>query len=81
MTRLHILALYSFNLYTEYVIRNVSLEEFGIGIKIEGRNINNLRYVDDTTIMAESEGALKALLVRVKEASANGGVKLNIKKT
>ena len=57
-----------FNLYAEYIIRNAGLEEAQAGIKITGRNINNLRYADDTTLMAESEG-LKSLLVKVKEES------------
>ena len=58
-----------FNLYTEYIMRNVGLDESQAGIKIEGRNIINLRYVDDTTLMAESEEELKNLLMRVKEKS------------
>ena len=56
-----------FNLYAEYIIRNAGLEESQAGIKIAGRNINNLRYADDTTLMAESEGELKSLLMKVKE--------------
>ena len=59
----------SFNLYAEYIMRNAGLEEAQAGIKIAGRNINNLRYVDDTTLMAESEGELKSLLMEVKEQS------------
>ena len=56
-----------FNLYAEYIMRNAGLEELQAGIKISGRNINNLRYTDDTTLMAESEGELKSLLMKVKE--------------
>jgi len=70
-----------FNLYAEYVIRNAGLEEAQAGIKIAGRNINNLRYVDDTTLMTESEEELKSLLMRVKEESEKVGLKLNIQKT
>ena len=69
-----------FNLYTEYLIRNAGLDEAQAGIKIAGRNINNLRYADDTTLMAESE-ELKSLLMNVKEGSENVGLKLNIQKT
>ena len=58
-----------FNLYAEYIMRNAGLEEIEAGIKIAGRNINNLRYADDTTLMAESEGELKSLLMKVKEES------------
>ena len=61
-------------------MRNAGLEETQAGIKIAGRNINNLRYADDTTLMAESEEELKSLLVKVKEESENAGLKLNIKK-
>ena len=67
-----------FNLYAEYIMRNAGLEEAQAGIKIAGRNINNLRYADDTTLMAESEEELKSLLMKVKEASEKGGLKLNI---
>ena len=70
-----------FNLYAEYIIRNVGLEETQAGIKIAGRNISNLRYADDTTLMAESEKELKSLLMRVKEESEKVGLKLNIQKT
>ena len=70
-----------FNLYAEYITRNAGLEETQAGIKIAGRNINNLRYADDTTIMAESEEELKSLLMKVKEESENVGLKLNIQKT
>ena len=62
-------------------MRNAALEEAQAGIKIAGRNINNLRYADDTTLMAESEGELKCLLMKVKEESENVGLKLNIQKT
>ena len=70
-----------FNIYAEYVMRNAGLEEAQAGIKIAGRNINNLRYADDTTLMAESEEELKSLLIKVKEESENVGLKLNIQKT
>ena len=69
-----------FNLYAEYIIRNAGLEEAQAGIKIAGRNINNLRYADDTTLMAESE-ELKSLLMKVKVESEKVGLKLNIQKT
>ena len=70
-----------FNLYAEYIVRNAGLEEAQAGIKIAGRNINNLRYADDTTLMAESEEELKSLLMKVKEESEKVGVKRNIQKT
>ena len=70
-----------FSLYTEYMMRNNGLEEAQAGIKIVGRNINNLRYADDTTLMAESEEELKSLLMKVKEDSENVGLKLSIQKT
>ena len=70
-----------FNLYAEYIIRNTRLEEAQAGIKIAGRNINNLRYADNTTLMAESEEELKNLLMKVKEESEKAGLKLNIQKT
>ena len=70
-----------FNLYAEYIMRNAGLEEAQAGIKIAGRNINNLRYTDDTTLMVESEEELKRLLMKVKEESENVGLKLNIQKT
>ena len=70
-----------FNLYTEYVMKDAGLEEPQAGIKIAGRIINNLRYTDDTTPMAESEEELKSLLMKVKEESEKVGLKLNIKKT
>ena len=67
-----------FHLYTEYIMRNSGMDEAEAGIKLAGRNINNLRYADDTTLMAESEEELKSLLMKVKEESANVGLKLNI---
>ena len=70
-----------FHLYAEYIMRNAGLEETQAGIKIAGRNINNLRYADDTTLMAESEEELKSLLMKVKEESEKAGLKLNIQKT
>ena len=69
-----------FNLYVEYIMRNAGLEEAQAGIKMAGRNINNLRYADDTTLMAESEEELKSLLMKVKEESEKVGLKLNIQK-
>ena len=70
-----------FNLYAEYIIRNARLDEAQTGIKIAGRNIHNLRYADDTTLMAESEEELKSLLMKVIEESEKVGLKLNIQKT
>ena len=70
-----------FNLYAEYIMRNTGLEEAQAGIKIARRNINNLWYVDDTTLMAESEEELKSLLIKVKVESEKVGLKLNIQKT
>ena len=70
-----------FNLYAEYIMRNAGLEEAQAGIKIARRNINNLRYADDTTLMAESEEELKSLLMKVKEEREKVGLKLNIQKT
>ena len=70
-----------FNLYAEYILRNAGLEEAQAGIKIARRNINNLRYADDTTLMAESEEELKSLLMKVKEESEKAGLKLSIQKT
>ena len=70
-----------FNLYAEYIMRNAALEEAQAGIKITGRNISNLRYADDTTVVAESEEELKSLLMKVKEESEKVGLKLNIQKT
>ena len=76
-----ILSLCLFNLYAEYIMRNARLEEAQTGIKISGRDINNLRYVDDTTLMAESEEELKSFLMKVKEESEKVVLKLNIQKT
>ena len=70
-----------FNLYAEYILRNTGLEEAQAGIKIAGRNISNLRYTDDTTLMAESEEELKSLLMKVKEEREKVGLKLNVQKT
>ena len=70
-----------FNLYAEYILKNAGLDEAQAGIKIARRNINNLRYADDTTPMAESEEELKSLLMKVKEESEKVGLKLNIQKT
>ena len=68
------------NLYAEYIMRNAGMEEAQVGIKIAGRNINKVRYADDTTLMAESEEELKSLLMKVKEESEKVGLKLNIQK-
>ena len=70
-----------FNLYAEYIVWDAGLDDSQAGIKIAGRNINNLRYADDTTLMAESEEELKTLLMKVKEESEKFGIKLNIQKT
>ena len=70
-----------FNLYAEYITRNAALEEAQAGVTIAGRNINNLRYADDTTLVAESEEKLKSLLMKVKEGSEKAGLKFNIRKT
>ena len=70
-----------FNFYAEYIVRNAGLEEAQAGIKIAGRNINNLRLADDTTLIAESEEELKSLLMKMKEESEEVGLKLNIQKT
>ena len=70
-----------FNLHAEYIMQNARLGEAQAGIKIAGRDINNLRYADDTTLMAESEEELKNLLIKVKEESEKAGLKLNIQKT
>ena len=67
-----------FNLYTEYIVRNAGLQEAQAGIKIAGRNINNLRYADDTTLMAESEEELKSVLMKMKVERGKVGLKLNI---
>ena len=80
----YVKALYSpclFNLYAEYIMRNTGLDEAQTGIKIAGRNIKNVRYSDDTVLMAESEEELKSLLMKVKEESEKAGLKLNIQKT
>ena len=69
-----------FNLYAEYIMRNAGLEEAQPGIKIDGRNINNLRYADDTTLMAENEDELKSLLMKVKEESEKVGLSLTFRK-
>ena len=69
-----------FNLYAEYITRNAGLDEAHAGIKIARRNINNFRYADDTTLMAEREEELKSLLIKVKEESRKAGLKLNIQK-
>ena len=76
-----ILSPYLFKLCAEYIMRNAGLDEAQAGIKIAGRNINNLRYADDTTLMTESEEELKSLLMKVKEESEKVGLKLNIQKT
>ena len=70
-----------FNFYVEYIMWNAGLDEAQAGIKIAGRNINNLRYAEDTTLMAESEEELKSLLMKVKEESEKVGLQLNIQKT
>ena len=69
-----------FNLYEGYIVRNAGLEAAQAGIKIAGRNINNLRFADDTTIMAEIDDELKRLLMKVKEECEKAGLKLNVKK-
>ena len=76
-----ILSPYLFNLYAECIMRNARMDEAQAGIKIAGRNINNLRYEDDTTLMAENKEELKSLLIKVKEESEKAGLKLNIQKT
>ena len=70
-----------FNFYAEYIMRNAWLDEAQAGIKIAGRNINNLSYADDTILMSESEEEIKSLLMKVKEESEKVGLKLNIQKT
>ena len=70
-----------FNFYAEYIMKNAGLEEAQAGMKIAGRNINNLRNADDTTLMAESEEELKSILMKMKEESEKVGLKLNIQKT
>ena len=77
MSRLYIVTLL-FNFYAEYIRRNAGLEEAQSGIKIGGKNINNLRYADDTTLMSECKEELKSLLIKVKEESEKAGLKLNI---
>ena len=74
----YILSPWLFNLHAEYIMRNAGLEEAQTGIKIAGRNTNNLRYAEDTTLMAESEEELKSLLMKVKEESEKDGLKRNI---
>ena len=76
-----ILSPYLFNSYAEYIMRNAGLDEAQGGIKIAGRNINSLRYADDTTLMAESDEELKSVLIKVKEESEKLGLKLNIQET
>ena len=76
-----VLSLCLFNFYAEYLMQNAGLDEAHAGIEVAGRNINNLRYADDTTLMAESEEELKSLLMKVKEESEKVGFKLNIQKT
>ena len=70
-----------FNLYAEYIMQNVGVDKAQAGIKIEGRNISNLRYADDTTLITESKEELKSLFMKVKEESEKVGLKLNIQKT
>ena len=77
----YILSSCLFSLYAEYIMRNARLDEAQAGIKIAGKNTNNLTYADDTTLMAESEEELKRLLMKVKEESEKVGLKLNIQKT
>ena len=76
-----ILSFYLFNLYAEYIMQNVGLDKAQARIKVAQRNINDLRYADDTTLMAESKEELKSLLTKVKEESEKAGLKLNIQKT
>ena len=77
-TQDYILSTCLFNLYAEYIMKNAGLDKTHTGIKIAGRNINNFRYADDTTLMAESKEELKSLLMKVKEDSEKAGLKLNI---
>ena len=79
MSRLYIVTCL-FNIYAEYIMRNAGLDEAQAGIKTTGKNINNLRYADDTTLMAESEEELKNLLMKEKEESEKVGLKLSIQK-
>ena len=81
MLILYLLSSYLFNLYAEYIIWNSRLDEAQAGIKIAGGNINNFRYADNTTIMAESEKEVKSLLMKVKKESEKADLKLNIQKT
>ena len=76
-----ILSPYLFNIYAEYIMRNVGLDEAQAGIKIPGRNVNNLRYADDTALMAESKEELKSLLMKVKQESENVVLKFSVQKT
>ena len=76
----YILLPYLFNLYAEYIMRNAGLDEVQVGIKIAGRNIHNLRYADDTTLMADSEEELKSLLMKVKEESEKVGLSSTFRK-
>ena len=76
-----VLSLCLFNFYAEYIMWNAGLDEAQAGIKVARRNINNLRYVDDTTFMAESKEELKSLLMKAKEESEKAGLKINIQKT
>ena len=76
-----VLSPFLFNFYAEYIMRNAGHDEAQAGIKIAGRNSNNLRYADDTTLMAESEEELKSLLMKMKEESEKVGLKLHIQKT
>ena len=76
-----VLSPFLFNVYAEYFMRNAGLDEAQAGIKIAGKNINNFRYADDTTLMAESEEELKSVLMKVKQDSEKVGLKLNIQKT
>ena len=80
MKRLYILSPCLFNFYAEYIMRNAGLEEAQAGIKIARRNVNNFRYADDSTLMAESEEELRSLLMKVKEESEKNWLKLNIQK-
>ena len=77
----HILSPCLFNFYAEYIMRNAGLDEAQAGIKITGRNINNLIYTDDTTLMEENKEELRSLLIKVKEESEKAGLQLNIQKT
>ena len=77
----YVLSLCLFNLYAEYIVQNNRLDEAEAGIKIARRNINNLRYADDTTFTAESKEELKSLLMKIKEESEKAGLKINIQKT